>query len=233
MGKHQFTYAQRFAVWKHHGQQCYWCEEPLRLQDTTVDHVVPEHLEGKPEELAKVTARLGLPDSFTINGYCNWLPAHDKCNKNKGGRNLRPAPMVVAILEKLERDADKVAKIETGIKNNSRKDKALASVMVAMEEGVISKAEILAALSDPELPQDEDVQLLRKEISLRVDPERWHIAHLDEERGLAMVSDGRYAGSTPIGPDPHISWECPHCGSYGPWNGARCMACGHFSDPYD
>lgn len=105
--------------------------------------------------------------------------------------------------------------------------------MVALGNGVISKAEILAALSDPELPQDEDLQLLRAEITLRVDANRWHIAHVDQDRELAMVSDGRYAGSTPIGAKPHWSWECPTCGSYGPWNGARCMTCGQMSDPYD
>lgn len=123
--KHQFTDAQRFAVWKHHGQRCYWCEEPLRLQETTVDHVVPEHLEGKPDELAKVTTLLALPEAFKINDYGNWLPAHDRCNKNKGGRNLRPCPMVSAILDKLLRDADKVAKIEKGIKDTAERIKLL------------------------------------------------------------------------------------------------------------
>jgi hypothetical protein len=141
--------------------------------------------------------------------------------------------MVLAILEKLQRDADKVRKIEAGVRANIQKDKALATVMVAMEEGKLTKDEILAGLSDPALPQDEDVQLMRKEVTLRLDPKRWHIVHLDDDRELAMVSDGHTGGSTPIGPAPHHSWECPHCGSYGPWNGARCMTCLHLSDPYD
>jgi hypothetical protein len=233
MSNRKFTNAERFAVWKHHGQQCYWCKEPLRLQDTTVDHLLPEHLEDKPKEAERLKTLLGLSNTFKINDYCNWLPAHDKCNKNKGGKPLPPTPMVLAIFEKLQRDADVVRKIEAGIKASGKKDKALATIMVAVEKGDISKNEILAALSDPDLPQDEDVQLMRKEITLRLDSKRWHIVHLDEDRGLATVSDGHLGGSTPIGSKPHYSWECPHCGSYGPWNGARCMTCGHLSDPYD
>jgi len=233
MSKHQFTHSERFAVWRHHGQRCYWCGEPLRLQETTVDHVLAEHIQENPKELERLKVILNLSETFTINNYCNWLPAHDKCNKNKGAKTLPPTPMVLSILEKLQRDADKVRKIEEGVKANAKKDKALATIMVALEKGEINKEEILAALSDPDLPQDEDVQLLRKEINLRVDPKRWHIVHLDKERELATVSDGRLGGSTPVGPQAHHSWECPHCGSYGPWNGARCVTCGHLSDPYD
>jgi predicted RNA-binding Zn-ribbon protein involved in translation (DUF1610 family) len=233
MSKHQFTYAESFAVWKHHGQRCYWCGEPLSVQETSVDHVIPEHLEEKPDEFKRLRELYGLPDTFAINDFCNWLPTHDRCNKSKNGRPLKVTPMVLTILEKLQRDTETVRKIKNGIMNNVKKGHALAFVMVALQSGKLEKAEILAALSDPELPQDEDLQILRKEVKLRVNPNRWHVVHLDEDRSLAMVSDGRLAGHTPINADPHYSWECPYCGSYGPWNGARCLNCGHLSDPYD
>jgi hypothetical protein len=83
MAKHRFTDTERFAVWMHNGQRCYWCFEPLSLQDTTVDHVIPEHLEDKPDAFEALKVHLGLPTTFIINDYCDWLPAHDRCNKSR------------------------------------------------------------------------------------------------------------------------------------------------------
>ena len=37
MSKHQFTDADTYAVWKHHGAAWYICEEPLRIQEATVE----------------------------------------------------------------------------------------------------------------------------------------------------------------------------------------------------
>jgi hypothetical protein len=80
--KHQFTPSERVAVLIYH-RRCFWCGEPLRLRELSVDHVIPEHLQEKPEELARLLEHFGLPDSFRINDYCNWVPSHDRCNKEK------------------------------------------------------------------------------------------------------------------------------------------------------
>jgi hypothetical protein len=231
MTKYKFTNAQRFAIWKHHGQTCYWCGEPLRLQETTVDHVVPEHLLDKPDELERLRTLFGLSSAFVINDYCNWLPAHDKCNKNKSGKTLPLTPLVQTILDKLRRDAEEVRRIEQRVKADAKKDKLLGHVMVALEEDDIKKEDILNLFADPELPQDEDVQVLRREIHLRVDPNRWHVASLNND--IAVVTDGKRGGITPVGTDTHWSWECPHCGSFGPWNGAICLTCMRRSMPDD
>jgi hypothetical protein len=78
-----------------------------------------------------------------------------------------------------------------------------------------------------------DARILWKEVNLRVNPQKWDIVSIDKEKELAMVSSGNQAGYTPIGPNPDYSWECPACGSYGPWNGSRCLNCGRLSDPND
>jgi hypothetical protein len=233
MSKHKFTSAQTYAVWKHHGAICYICEEPLRLQETTVDHFIPEHLEGKEDKFTEVRKAFDLADTFRINDFCNWLPCHIKCNQQKGGVPLKTTFKAMGTVEKLVREAEAVRKIEERIREDKKKDAILAKIMVAVEGNVISKEDILSALADPGLPEDEDVQVLRMEVLFRIDPKRWHVMSLDNTRGLAMVTDGRFAGNTPVNDNPHISWMCPHCGSYGPWNGIRCLTCGHLSDPWD
>ena len=233
MSKHDFTRAETYAVWKHHGAICYICEEPLRLQDATVDHFIPEHLGEKDDQFTEVRKAFNLADTFKINDFCNWLPCHAKCNQQKGSVPLKPTFKAMGTVEKLIRDADEVRRIEQRIRDDKKKDNILAKMMVAVEGNVITKEDILSALADPDLPEDEDVQVLKKEVHFRLDPERWHIVSLDETRGLAMVTDGRLGGQTPINDDPHISWSCPHCGGYGPWNGIRCLTCGQMSDPWD
>jgi hypothetical protein len=142
MTKHKFLYAERYAVWQYHDCICYWCSEPLRLQETTIDHFIPEYLEQHPTQLDEVRTLF-------------------------------------------------------------------------------------------KLPQDEDIQILEREVHLRIDPQRWRILKMDADRELAMVSDGKTGGITPVGQNPHISWWYPNCWYYGPWNGIYCLNCGCRSDPTD
>lgn len=177
MAKYKFTYAQRYAVWKHHGSRCYWCDEPLGIMDTTIDHFIPEHLENKATELDKVRADYALSPSFIINDYCNWLPSHARCNSVGKGANLPKLTFqAIATLDRLARDAEVVRSIEHGIKSKIKADKRFAQVMVGLQTGVQAdaftkeqKEEMKALLADPELEHDEDILLLRKEIYLDVE----------------------------------------------------------------
>ena len=231
MSQRKFTYSERYAVWKHHHAVCYWCGEPLRLAETTVDHFIPELFENKPEELQELRARYSLASNFVINDYSNWLPCHDRCNKGKGVQIPPPTFKTMALLEKLAREADDVRKIENGIKNNIKKDNLLGKIMVGLETNSITKDDLLGLFSHAQLPEDEDIQILKNEVYLHIDPERWKVLHLSANHELATVSDGRLGGLTPVSENPDLSWSCPNCFSYGPWNGIICQNCGFPSDP--
>ena len=170
MGKQNLRYtARRYAVWKHHGYKCYWCDEPLRLQETEIDHFIPKHLENKPDELDRVRTEYGLSPNFVINDYCNWLPSHPRCNRVKGANLPKLTPQAVATLEKLGRDAETIRSIEIGIMHNIKKDEFFAQLLVGLETRGVSSDEIHDLLMRSELREDEDIQILRKEISLNVD----------------------------------------------------------------
>jgi hypothetical protein len=230
MAKRRFTDTERFAVWMHNGQRCYWCLEPLSLQETTIDHVIPEHLEDKPETFEMLRVHLGLPTTFVINDYCNWLPAHDRCNKSKSGKSLQPSPMVTDILEKLIRKADTVRKFALSLAVNTDKQKILGRVMAAVENGHIKKEDIFNLFA-PERANVDNPKLLQFEERLMVDRSRWHV--MGVQRDLATVTDGRLVGETPMsGGKVDLSWLCPSCHQYGPWNGVRCLTCGRMNDFY-
>lgn len=230
MKKHVFTDSERFAVWKHNGKKCYLCDEPIRLVDATCDHVVPEHLLEKPKELSLILGQLGLDYRFEINDFNNWMPSHVKCNQKKGSTPFRPTPMIQTILDRLIRDSEKVRRSEQ-VFNAPSKDRLLTQIMDGLARKKITQEEIESLFPKGRPTEDDDVATLYDEVRLHVDPARWKM--VGRSGDIATVTNGNQGGITPVSQNPHISWQCPNCGHYGPWNGVMCMSCGMMSDPND
>ncbi len=228
--KYRFAKNERYAVWFHHGQVCFWCGEPLRLQEVTIDHMIPENILDKPDQLEQTKKLFGLPHDFEVNDFCNWLPCHDRCNKSKGKHAPPSVPLYKSILDKLISEASKVRATATRIKEDANRDRLLGKVMMALENDVISLGDIHNLMSDLD-EADADIGALKKEIIKNFDSGRWEIVAL--HGNIATVTDGRFGGIVPIVRNPDITWECPNCGCYGPWSGVRCLTCGQMSDPYD
>lgn len=232
MSKYKFSNCERYAVWKNLGPNCYWCGEPMRFNEVTIDHVIPESLIDKPIELNKVINEFGMDSNFKINSYSNWLPCHQRCNSSKNGKVFKAVPMHIAILEKLEKNKSKIQETEERIRNDIKKDTFIAKLHIAMKSSIITKDDINSLFQNLGIPEnDEDLKFVKQQIEIHVNPEIWKVISLNGN--IATVTDGKSGGITPNTKIPHVSWTCPYCGEYGPWNGARCLTCGHFSDPND
>ncbi|WP_158792130.1 HNH endonuclease signature motif containing protein [Granulicella sp. L60] len=142
MNKRTFSAAERYAVWWHHEKRCWLCEEPLRLESTTIDHFLPESLLKQPQKLATILVHWGLPEDFNINGFENWLPCHPHCNQNKGVKNLKLTPANVIVLEKLLRDAPAVRKTALKIGADAKKDKVIGLIRAALEKETIGLSDL-------------------------------------------------------------------------------------------
>jgi hypothetical protein len=228
MNKHTFTTLERFAIFSHHGGQCFWCTEPLRLREMTVDHVIPENLQEKPDDLARLLAHYGLPDCFRINDYCNWVPCHDRCNKEKTGKPLPASPMTQHILHSLYKKAGMVREVEERLRKGKRADKLLGMVSVALESEEFVPAELEELLL--EAREGEQFSRIRTQISAALSG-RWYVVSIEDD--LATVTNGIQWGVTPVSTKASASWTCPACGNLGPWNGVMCLSCGQRSDPFD
>ena len=157
MEKHTFSEAERYAVWLHHAKRCWLCTVPLELIATTVDHVIPESLMDNPVALQNAIELYGLPASFNVNGFENWLPAHSHCNQAKGGRELQYVPAQRFIFEKLLDSADRVERTAIAINKRGEKGKVLAKLLTALDNETLSVDDVDAALearvtSRPRLP---------------------------------------------------------------------------------
>jgi 5-methylcytosine-specific restriction endonuclease McrA len=142
MLKYRFNSAQRYAIWLHNEQRCWLCHEPLRIAETTVDHVIPESMLKSPDALSRLIEDQGLPASFQVNGYENWLPAHQHCNSAKSDRVFKMAPSHRLLLDRLIGQAKDVERAALSIRSNVAKDKILIKVAHAIDKGVLSITDV-------------------------------------------------------------------------------------------
>lgn len=106
MSNYKFSPAERAEIFSTHGEKCYLCSKPLNLKTMEVDHVIPESLLEKPEELHAALNAFGLPPDFDLNSFANWLPACSPCNGAKNDLVFTPSPLVQVHLQRAIAKAD-------------------------------------------------------------------------------------------------------------------------------
>lgn len=228
--KRNFSDAERYGVWIAHDKKCRYCRRPVPWTEFEVDHVIPESLLKDLDTLVSVLAKLGLPADFNLNDYENWVAICHSCNKTKLAEVFDPAPIYLSYIAASRDNAAAARKRAEWFERHGGIVKIGVLVKTAHSKGMITeedwtqlKSELdeLFALSTgtpaaPEIiPITPDLAVVRTEQGFE----------LKFEMGVYGV------GWVPPDEHTHISFECPFCGSRGPWNGARCMTCGQMSEP--
>lgn len=240
MGKYQFSDAERWAIFNAYGGVCYLCRKPVDLQTMEVDHILPEHLLDKPDDLKVILHGYGLEDTFDLNAYGNWLPACRPCNRVKSGSVFRATPIVQDQIDRARSKTAEAVRIEREMSSNRQLARALNIVLRAMDADqlgadalkplVIKFAKLhpvaYEAMRQP--PPDPDLmQMMTKPPEFRVTP---FYTVLFESGAFRIVRTPYGVGHQPKADNPHSSFSCGHCGSLGPWNGNRCLSCGMMND---
>jgi hypothetical protein len=112
----------------------------------------------------------------------------------------------------------------------------LANIKTALEKEVINHEELQQFILDYKVEDinnesnTEIQRLISFGILKEINPENWKVSKIlnDDE---VFVTDGVKGGIAPRSSPPHISWLCPNCLSFGPWNGNICINCGGLSSP--
>lgn len=115
--------------------KCYLCGVPLDLTSMAVDHVVPEHLLATPSLLDAVKSELGLPASFDLNSFENWMPACNSCNGRKAALQFTPSLLLQVTLQHLAKKADKARRLCEEVVSTRRVSSALNDLERAQESG--------------------------------------------------------------------------------------------------
>lgn len=135
MSHYKFSNAQRYAIFLVHGMKCYLCGDPLDLTSMTVDHVLPEHLLTTPSLLDGAKLALGLPASFDLNSFENWMPACTSCNSKKSGLQFEPSLLIQVQLQHLAKTADKARRLCNEVVSSRQVSLALSALERARDDG--------------------------------------------------------------------------------------------------
>jgi hypothetical protein len=135
MSQHKLTSAQRYAIFLVHGMKCYLCGVPLDLTSMAVDHVLPEHLLATPSLFDAAKSALGLPASFDINSFENWMPACGTCNGKKASLQFEPSLLIQVVLQRLAAKADQVRQLCDEVVGTRQASLALSALERAQESG--------------------------------------------------------------------------------------------------
>lgn len=137
MSNYRFSSAQRYAIFIVHGMKCYMCGHPLALKTMTVDHVLPEHLLATPFELDKAKTTLGLPSTFDVNSFENWMPACSSCNRMKSSVQFEPSPLIQLVLQRLAKKGQEVRIVCEKSMSSMQVSLALSALENANDQGMI------------------------------------------------------------------------------------------------
>jgi 5-methylcytosine-specific restriction endonuclease McrA len=226
MSNYKFSANQRYAIYTVHKEKCYLCQTPIDLQSMEVDHIIPESLLKDPDRLSDVLEQYGLDDSFDLNCPENWLPACERCNRQKSATVFPPTPIIQLHLVRAKNEAQRVSELIEKSVGKAQITKALNLLERANKDGNLTdehkrKLQPLLAFHVAE----RDHELANQPI--KVTP---LYTVLREEDDRLIIQGPAGIGVRPKGTTVHHSWDCPHCGSIAAWSGARCVICGMMDD---
>lgn len=152
MSKYRFSTIERAAIWEAHDKRCIYCRELISFTDLHIDHILPEELLDKPDELKRIKEEYDLNPKFSINSYYNWVPADSSCNLRKSKRRFSKN-RAIFFLEIAESKYAQVNKLEETRKYREKKDKILISLALGFEQRLLSFDEVSTLLKDLEKNQ--------------------------------------------------------------------------------
>lgn len=243
LAKYNFSVHERWAVFSVYGQHCYLCRCPIDFRSMEVDHILPEKLLDQRSELQEILKSFGLPSSFDLNNFGNWLPACRPCNQKKSSTRFEPIPLIQLELQRAKKLAAKAKTVAEDGVTNKKLSNAFATIERATDSEHLKPAEVAPLLAsylktNPELKKLVNEELLTTKLvfdlgssetiaELRISAANTAVI---ASTGIQIVH-GRFGlGYIPPSSNPDASFYCGHCGSLGPWNGARCMSCGYLDD---
>ena len=168
MAKHRFTMAEHFAIWRVYGKKCFYCEQPLAFTEITIDHVVPEHVSDDAEQLQASKILYGLNTDFSINDYCNWVPAHPHCDRGKGATVYPATPALIMMLEKAQRKGKQARREADRIKRSTKGGDVLGKLGIALQGGLVSGDDVMVVL-DSMSPEHDHGETIVITFSLNTD----------------------------------------------------------------
>ncbi|MDP3224361.1 MAG: hypothetical protein Q8M96_14615 [Rubrivivax sp.] len=195
------------------------------MQSMQVDHVIPESLLGEPAKLAEALTEFGLPATFDLQSFANWLPSCGSCNNRKRSHVFEPTPLIQLQLAEAKRKAPRAAELAYKSLSRQSVSRNWNTLLRAFQAGELPE-DIRAAI----LEFAGELQAAREPAvcgePLRITP----LLQVIREDNDIRILRGPYGVGVSLAnlANADSSWRCI-CGNSA-WNGSRCVACGNMDD---
>lgn len=152
MSKQHILPRKKYALWLAYNGICYYCKEPVDYEDVWIDHILPERLLKTPQKLKQILQEYELDSAFDVEDYCNWIPAHWRCNLEKGGTifDKGAARYYINIAREKVPTAEEH---EQRVIRDLKRGKLLGSLEIAFSEGLLSKQALVTILQQAPTPK--------------------------------------------------------------------------------
>jgi hypothetical protein len=107
-----------------------------------IDHVIPESLAERPNDLQKILAGYELPADFDLRSLKNLLPVHRRCNLKKRASVLEKG-RVLFFLHLAEDASERALKLIASSSLIRERDDAKAKLAAAIESGMLTPSDVL------------------------------------------------------------------------------------------
>jgi hypothetical protein len=180
---------ERIAIWTAHSKRCAYCEGPLKYTDLEIDHIIPQSLRKRPQELQNLLAQLSLQANFDLDSLENLLPAHGDCNFRKKARVYSRANTRF-FLEIAQGKLGTIRGLIPQIEIESSREKLLALVEAALQSGNTDLGELAeVAVKTSKFPLNATVEFESGTWKVKADPEK--INKLLDEPVVLHVEGGQ------------------------------------------
>lgn len=99
-----------------------------------VDHIIPEHLLDDSIRLDAVLREFGLPPTFDLNSFENWMPSCPAHNNQKRDAVFEPTPIIQKVLQDAAKKAELARRTAARVITNKRIERAISEILIALED---------------------------------------------------------------------------------------------------
>jgi len=153
MSQQKISPSLKYALWAAYDFKCFYHREYVRWDALCIDHLIPEYLADKPEELADVLASVGREPDWSLTGTHNLVPSCRSMNARKHARVLKPNVMII-LLDQARGKVAEVERLQQKYETNVRTGMLCAQLAVALSNGRISEAEVGGILAGAAAGED-------------------------------------------------------------------------------
>lgn len=200
MSEQKISTSLRRALWTAHNFKCFYDKEPLRWDELCIDHIIPEYLADKTDELALVLNQVGLESDWSLTAPHNLVPSCRACNLRKRDM-LPPRNQLILLLQEAAAKAPEVQVLRKRFTEEQRISRLLAQLEFALASGVVTEVDlgrimaaavagedVVALTSGVELFQGASIDVLRPSNAERLLDEPVKLG-VDIPNGLMLSHD--------------------------------------------